>query len=51
MGHGDSRRALTGEELERRGLSKTFLPHVMMFYANDVDAVAHVPFYKPSSSV
>jgi cytosine/adenosine deaminase-related metal-dependent hydrolase len=49
--HDDLTRALTDEEVERRGLSKKLLPHVMKFYENYVDATDHVPFYKPSSSV
>ena len=49
--HDDLTRALTDEEVERRGLSKKLLPHVMKFYENYIDANAHVPFYKPSSSV
>ncbi len=49
--HDDLTRALTNEEVERRGLSKKLLPHVMKFYENYVDAATHVPFYKPSSSV
>jgi hypothetical protein len=37
--------------LERRGLSKALLPHVVAFYANYFDADNHQPFYRPSSKV
>ncbi|MFK7942069.1 MAG: amidohydrolase family protein [Paracoccaceae bacterium] len=47
----DLTRALTEEEVERRGLSKLLLPHVEKFYRDYHDADAHVPFYKPSSMI
>ncbi len=49
--HDDLTRALTDEEVERRGLSKKLLPHVVKFYENYVDASTHTPFYTPSSRV
>ena len=49
--HDDLTRALTNEEVERRGLSKKLLPHVMKFYEDYMDTAAHTPFYKPSSSI
>ena len=45
----DLTRALTEEEVERRGLSKRLMPHVEAFYAKYVDAAAHEPFYAQSS--
>jgi len=47
--HEDLQRALTDDELERRGLSKLLLPHVKRFYTNYFDPEAHQPFYRPSS--
>jgi hypothetical protein len=41
--------ALTDDELERRGLAKTLLPHVRRFYAGYFDPEAHQPYYRPSS--
>ncbi len=49
--HEDLQRALTDDEVERRGLSKALLPHVKAFYANYFDPEAHEPFYRPSSKV
>jgi cytosine/adenosine deaminase-related metal-dependent hydrolase len=49
--HQDLRRALTDDEVDRRGLSKALLPHVEAFYANYFDPEAHQPFYRPSSRV
>ena len=49
--HEDLQRALTDDEVERRGLSKALLPHVKAFYANYFDPEAHQPFYRPSSKV
>jgi len=46
----DLTRALTDEEVERRGLSKALLPHVEKFYENYFDGDAHKPFYKQSST-
>ena len=47
--HEDLQRALTDDEVERRGLSKALLPHVRAFYANYFDPADHQPFYRPSS--
>jgi cytosine/adenosine deaminase-related metal-dependent hydrolase len=49
--HEDLQRALTDDEVERRGLSKALLPHVKAFYANYFDPETHEPFYRPSSKV
>ena len=45
----DLTRALTDEEVERRGLSKKLLPHVQKFYDNYFDPEALTPFYRQSS--
>jgi cytosine/adenosine deaminase-related metal-dependent hydrolase len=45
----DLTRALTDEEVERRGLAKKLLPHVQKFYDDYFDAAAHQPFYQQSS--
>ncbi|MEO0821475.1 MAG: amidohydrolase family protein [Pseudomonadota bacterium] len=47
----DLTRALTEEEVERRGLAKALLPHVEKFYEGYFDPGAHRPFYSPSSVV
>ncbi|WP_108658499.1 amidohydrolase family protein [Acuticoccus kandeliae] len=47
----DLTRALTEDEVERRGLSKKLLPHVKDFYDKYFDPGQHEPFYKPSSRV
>ena len=49
--HEDLQRALTDDEVERRGLSNALLPHVKRFYANYFDPDGHQPFYRPSSKV
>jgi len=49
--HGSLQHALTGEEIERRTLSKALLPHVQRFYAGYFDPEAHQPYYRPSSRV
>ncbi len=49
--HDDLARALTDDEVERRGLSKALLPHVKAFYADYIDPARHEPFYRPSSRV
>lgn len=49
--HDDLQRALSDDEVERRGLSKALLPHVKAFYAGYFDQAQHQPFYKPSSRV
>jgi 5-methylthioadenosine/S-adenosylhomocysteine deaminase len=49
--HEDLQRALTDDEVERRGLSKALLPHVKAFYDRYFDPAAHEPFYRPSSLV
>lgn len=45
----DLTRALTDEEVERRGLSKKLLPHVQKFYDDYFDPDALHPFYRQSS--
>ena len=47
--HADLQRALTDDEVERRNLSKTLLPHVKAFYRNYIDPARHDPFYRQSS--
>src|SRR3984893_10892540 len=47
--HDDLQRALADDEVERRGLAKSLLPHVRAFYANYFDSEQHVPFYRQSS--
>ncbi|MEM6487959.1 MAG: amidohydrolase family protein [Pseudomonadota bacterium] len=47
----DLTRALTEEEVERRGLAKQLLPHVEKFYRDYYDPGALQPFYTPSSVV
>jgi len=47
--HEDLQRALSDDEVERRQLSKSLLPHVREFYANYFDPEQHVPFYRQSS--
>ena len=49
--HEDLQRALTDDEVERRGLSKALLPHVRAFYANYFAGADHQPFYRTSSKV
>ena len=49
--HDELKKALTDDEVERRGLSKALLPHVKAFYANYIDPAQHQPFYKPSSRI
>jgi 5-methylthioadenosine/S-adenosylhomocysteine deaminase len=49
--HNELQKALTQDEVDRRGLSKALLPHVKAFYANYIDPARHEPFYKPSSRV
>ena len=46
----DLTRALTDEEVERRGLSKKLLPYVKNFYDAYFDTAALKPFYRQSSS-
>jgi hypothetical protein len=41
--------ALSGDEIERRALSKALLPHVRRFYVGYFDPEAHLPYYRPSS--
>ncbi|MFK7891919.1 MAG: amidohydrolase family protein [Granulosicoccus sp.] len=45
----DLTRALTDEEVERRGLSKKLMPHVQKFYDEYFDPGALKPFYRQSS--
>jgi len=45
----DLTRALTDEEIERRGLSKKLLPYVQGFYDQYFDSHQHQPFYRQSS--
>jgi cytosine/adenosine deaminase-related metal-dependent hydrolase len=47
--HEDLQRALSDDEVERRRLSKSLLPHVRKFYANYFDTEQHWPFYRQSS--
>ena len=47
----DLTRALTEEEVERKGLAKQLLPHVQKFYDGYFDPEALQPFYRPSSMV
>ena len=47
--HDDLQRALSDDEVERRGLSKALLPHVRRFYTGYFDPEAHEPYYRPSS--
>jgi 5-methylthioadenosine/S-adenosylhomocysteine deaminase len=49
--HEDLRKALADDEVERRGLSKSLLPHVRKFYADDIDPAKHEAFCRPSSRV
>ena len=46
----DLTRALTEDEVERRGLSKKLLPHVEKFYADYYDPGALKPFYTQSAT-
>lgn len=45
----DLTRALTDEEVARRGLSKRLMPHVEKFYDNYFDPAAHEAFYTQAS--
>lgn len=45
----DLTRALTDEEVERRGLSRKLLPYVQKFYDDYFDRDALQPFYRQSS--
>ena len=47
--HEDLQRALSDDEVERRRLSKSLLPHVRAFYTNYFDPEQHAPFYRQSS--
>ena len=47
----DLTRALTEEEVQRRGLSKALLPHVSAFYDKYFDPSEHQPFYARNSRV
>ena len=49
--HDELQKALTDDEVDRRGLSKALLPHVKAFYADYIDPSRHEPFYQPSSRV
>jgi 5-methylthioadenosine/S-adenosylhomocysteine deaminase len=49
--HEELSKALTDDEVDRRGLSKALLPHVKAFYANYIDRERHQPFYRPSSRI
>ncbi len=51
MLHEDLQKALTDDEVQRRGLSKALLPHVRAFYETYIDPDRHEPFYRPSSRV
>ena len=45
----DLNKALAGDEIERRNLSKALLPHVRKFYAEYMDPARHEPFYRLNS--
>jgi 5-methylthioadenosine/S-adenosylhomocysteine deaminase len=47
--HEDLQRALSDDEVERRRLSKSLLPHVRAFYASYFDPDRHAPFYRQSA--
>ena len=47
--HEDLQRGLSDDEVERRRLSKSLLPHVRAFYANYFDPDQHTPFYRQSA--
>jgi cytosine/adenosine deaminase-related metal-dependent hydrolase len=47
--HEDLQRALSDDEVERRHLSKSLLPHVRAFYVNYFDPERHAPFYRQNS--
>ncbi len=47
--HEELNAALTDDEVERRGLAKTLLPHVQAFYARYIRPAKREPFYRPSS--
>src|SRR5499433_3149722 len=47
--HEDLQRALSDDEVERRRLSQSLLPHVQAFYANYFDPDQHAPFYRQSA--
>jgi hypothetical protein len=49
--HESLQHALSNDEIERRQLSKSLLPHVRRFYIGYFDPEAHVPYYRPSSRV
>ena len=49
--HDELGRALSDDEVERRGLAKALLPHVRTFYARYIDPARHEPFYRPSSRI
>lgn len=49
--HNELRKALTDDEVERRGLSKAMLPHVKAFYADYIDPGDYDPFYGTSSRI
>jgi hypothetical protein len=49
--HDSLQHVLADDEIERRALSKTLLPHVRRFYAGYFDSETHVPRYRPSSRV
>jgi 5-methylthioadenosine/S-adenosylhomocysteine deaminase len=46
--HENPQQALSDDEVERRKLSKSLLPHVRAFYANYFDPEEHAPFYRQS---
>lgn len=47
--HTDLQRALADDEVERRKLATTLLPHVKAFYRDYIDPARHEPFYRQSS--
>jgi hypothetical protein len=47
--HEDLQRALSDDEVERRRLFKSLLPHALAFYSNYLDPDQHAPFYRQSA--
>ncbi len=49
--HDELGKALTDDEVERRGLSKALLPYVKAFYSGYIHPARRAPFYRSSSRV
>jgi hypothetical protein len=47
--HEDLQRALSDDEVERRGVSKSLLPHVRVFYANYFEPDQYATFCRQNS--